>query len=161
MSEPLNDITKQVMGRIHAEHIKMRPRWYFVLGSLATFIGLVMSILASVFLLSFIKLSLRGGGKMAEYKMGELLSHFSWWGPTIALISLLLGIWLLRQYEFSYKKNFALIAAGFVLAIVTASFILDMSGLSEVMLQRGPFRSTVPTEHTSYKQPEHLESLPI
>lgn len=149
------------MGRIHAEHIKMRPRWYFVLGSLATFVGLVMSILASVFLLSFIKLSLRGGGKMAEYKMDELLSHFSWWGPVIALTSLLLGIWLLRQYEFSYKKNFALIAAGFVLAIVAASFILDMSGLSEVMLQRGPFRSTVPTEHTSYKQPEHLESLPI
>lgn len=140
MSKPLNDITKQVMGRIHTEHIKMRPRWYFVLGSLATFVGLVMSILASVFLLSFIKLSLRGSGKMAEYKMDELLSHFSWWGPIIALASLLLGIWLLRQYEFSYKKNFGLITTGFVLAIAVASFILDMSGLNEVMLQHGPFR---------------------
>ncbi len=156
MSEPLNNITKQVMGRIHTEHIKMRPRWYFVLGSLATFVGLVMSILASVFLLSFIKLSMHGSGKMAEYKMDELLSHFSWWGPVIALGSLLLGLWLLRQYEFSYKKNFGLIAIGFVLAIVVASFILDMSGLNEVMLQHGPFRATFPTEHTSYKQLEHL-----
>jgi len=135
------------MGRIHTEHIKMRPRWYFILGSLATFVGLVMAILASVFLLSFIKISLRGSGKMAEYKMDELLSHFSWWGPVIALASLLLGLWLLRQYEFSYKKNFGLIAIGFILAIIVASFVLDMSGLNEVMLQHGPFRSTFPTEH--------------
>jgi len=144
MSEPLNDITKHVMGRIHTEQIKMRPRLYFILGSLATFVGLVMSILASVFLLSFIKLSLHGGGKMAEYKMDELLSHFSWWGPSIALASLLLGIWLLRQYEFSYKKNFILIVIGFILAIVAASFILDMSGLNEVMLQRSLFNSSFP-----------------
>lgn len=127
------------MGRIHTEQIKMRPRWYFIIGSLVTFVGLVMSILASIFLLSFIKLSLRGGGIMAEYKMDELLSHFSWWGPSIAITSLLLGIWLLHQYEFSYKKNFILIVIGFILAIVVASFILDMSGLNEVMLQRGPF----------------------
>lgn len=98
---------------------------------------------------------------MGEYKIDELLSHFSWWGPTIALASLLLGIWLLRQYEFSYKKNFTLIATWFVLAIVAASFILDMSGLSEVMFQRGPFRSIIFTEHASYKQLEHLESLSI
>lgn len=161
MSAPLNDITKQVMGRIHTEHIKMRPRWYFVLGSLATFVGLVMSILASVFLLSFIKLSLRGGGKMAEYKMDELLSHFSWWGPIVALVSLLLGIWLLRQYEFSYKKNFALLAIGFVLAVVAASFILDMSGLNEVMLQRGPFRSAFPTEHPPFKNFKNLEGFSL
>jgi hypothetical protein len=161
MSEPLNDITKQVMDRIHTEHIKMRPRWYFVLGSLATFVGLVMSILASVFLLSFIKLSLRGGGRLAEYKMDELLSHFSWWGPVIAIASLLMGIWLLRQYEFSYKKNFALIVIGFVLAIVAASFILDMSGLSEVMLQRGPFRSAFPTEHIPYKQTGDLKTVSL
>ncbi len=150
MSEPLNDITKHVMGRIHTEQIKMRPRLYFILGSLATFVGLVMSILASVFLLSLIKLSLRGGGKMAEYKIDELLSHFSWWGPSIALVSLLLGIWLLRQYEFSYKKNFILIVIGFILAIVAASFILDMSGLNEVMLQRGPFNSSFPVEGAPY-----------
>lgn len=149
------------MGRIQTEHIKMRPRWYFILGSLATFVGLVMSILASVFLLSFIKLSLRGAGKMAEYKMDMLLAHFSWWGPIIALASLLLGIWLLRQYEFSYKKNFVFIAVGFVLAIVAASFILDMTGLNEVMLQRGPFKSSFSAEHTPYKQLEHLESLPL
>lgn len=143
-------MTKKVMGRIHTEHIKMRPRIYFVLGSLATFVGLVMAILTSIFTISFIKLSLRsGGGKLAEYKMDMLLSHFSWWGPVFAATSLLLGIWLLRQYEFSYKKNFVHIVIGFVLAILAASFILDMTGLSEVMLQRGPFhKSSLPMEHT-------------
>lgn len=161
MSEPLNDITKQVMSRIHTEHIRMRPRWYFVLGSFATFVGLVMSILASVFLLSFIRLSVHGSGKMAEYRMDELLSHFSWWGPVIALASLLLGLWLLRQYEFSYKKSPALVAIGFVLAIVVASFILNMSGLNEVMLQRGLFRSASSIEHVPYKQAEHFRSITI
>lgn len=158
MSEPLNNITKQVMGRIHSEHIKMRPRSYFVLGSLATFTGLVMSILVSVFLLSFIKLLLLSGGKMAAYKMDVLLSHFSWWGPAIALASLFLGTWLLRQYEFFCKKNFALISIGFVLAIVAASFILDMTGLNEVLLERSSFKSPFPSGDASYKQ---FELLPV
>lgn len=138
------------MGRIHTEQIKMRPRIYFILGSLAVFVGLVMSILASVFLLSLIKLSLWGSGKIAEYKINELLSHFSWWGPSIALMNLILGIWLLRQYDFSYKKNFVIIVFGFIFAVVAASFILDLSGLNELMLQRGLFNLSFPIEHTPY-----------
>lgn len=140
MSKPLNDMTTQVMGRIHTGRVKMRPRLYFILGSLTTFVGLVMTILASTFALSFVQLSLRESSELAEYEMDALLSHFSWWGPIIAVTSLVLGILLLRKYDFSYKKNFAIIAIGFVLAIITASFILDMTGLNEVMLRRIPFK---------------------
>ncbi len=147
------------MHRIHTERIKMRPRLYFVLGSLITFIGLVMSILASTFALSFIKLSLRGGGRMAEYKMDVLLSHFSWWGPIIALSSLTFGIWLLRQYEFSYKKNFFVVVGGFIFAIAIASSVLDMTGLSEVMFQRGPLKSSFLFEGIYHEQCKHIGIL--
>ncbi|MBP9749370.1 MAG: hypothetical protein KBD21_01415 [Candidatus Pacebacteria bacterium] len=145
------------MNRIHTGRIKMRPRWFFILGSLTTFVGLVMAILASIFALSFVQLSLRGSGELAEHEMDALLSHFSWWGPIIALTSLVLGIWLLRKYEFSYKKNFVTIAIGFVFAVIVASFILDLTGLNEVMLQGIQFKSPSPTEFTLYKQAEHFE----
>lgn len=139
----------------------MRPRLFFILGSLVTFTGLVMTILASIFTLSFIELSLGGGGKTAEHNMDVLLSHFSWWGPSIALASLILGIWLLRQYEFSYKKNFVFVAVGFVLAILAASFVLDKTGLNEVMLQYSPFSVSNSAEQAFYKQFDNFDSFNI
>jgi hypothetical protein len=160
MSKPLGSITQKVMGRIHSENIKMRPRVFFILGSCASFVGLVMSILASVFLFSFITLSLQSDGMMVGYEIDELLSHFSWWGPLGALTSLLVGIWFLRLYEFSYKRNFVLIAVGFVLAVLAASFILNSTGLNKVMFQLSVLQDTsgseFPAEFALYKEQKHM-----
>ncbi len=49
MSKELKNITETVMDKIRHGKIKMRPRVYFIIGSFLTFIGLVASILTSVF----------------------------------------------------------------------------------------------------------------
>ncbi|MDP2815415.1 MAG: hypothetical protein Q8O19_01915, partial [Rectinemataceae bacterium] len=140
MPEELKNITGSVMERIHQDKIKMRPRVYFVIGSLLTFIGLVLSILTSVFLIGLMRFSLRAHGPMGEYRLEELLSRFSWWGPICALLGLVIGIWLLRRYDFSYKINFKVMVAGFIAAIIVAGWVLDMTGLNDVLLRRGPTR---------------------
>jgi hypothetical protein len=69
-----------------------------------------------------------------------MLSSFPWWAPVIAIIALALGIWILRHYDFSYKKGILLVAAGFILAIMAAGWFLDMTGLNESLSRRGPMQ---------------------
>lgn len=140
MSKELKNLTKSVMGQIHQGKVKMRPKIYFILGSIFTFVGLVLSILTSVFLISFIRFSLLSRGPMGEYRLEELLSHFSWFGPMFAVLGLMVGIWFLLQYDFSYKVNFKVIVAVFVTAVIVAGIILDMTGLNDVVFRHGKMR---------------------
>lgn len=140
MPKELKNITRSVMDRIHSDKIKMHTRVYFVIGSILTFSGVVLSILTSVFLIGLMRFSLRAHGPMAEYRLEELLSRFSWWGPIFAILGLVIGIWLIRKYDFSYKINFKMIVIGFVVAIFVAGIVLEMTGLHDILLHRGPMQ---------------------
>lgn len=143
MQESINDITEQVMGRIHREKIKMRPRIFFIAGSILTFLGLVLSMVSSAFMISILHLSLREGGRMATYKLETLQSLFHWWIPVIAILGMVIGIWLLKYYEFSYKKNFLYVAIGLVLAVIISGFLLDLTKFNETMVKKGNMHDIV------------------
>lgn len=128
------------MDRIHQDKIKIRPRVYFVIGSLLTFVGLVASMLTSVFLVGLMRFSLRTHGPMGEYRLDQLLSNFPWWMTIIAIMGSVIGIWLLRRYDFSYKINFKVIIIGVVSAIIVAGWLIDMTGLNDTLLRRGPMQ---------------------
>lgn len=128
------------MGEIHQGKIKMRPRIYFIIGSALTFIGVVLSILSIIFLISLMRFTFLARGPMGEYKTEELLSHFSWFGPIFAILGLVIGIWLLQRYDFSYKINFKVMVIGVVLAVIIAGIILDMTGVNDVISRRGPMQ---------------------
>lgn len=140
MSKELKNITDNIMDQIHAEKIKMRPRAYFVAGSILTFVGLVSSVVVSVFLVGLIRFSLRSHGKMASYKLDQILSSFPWWAPILAIVGLVVGIWLLRKYDFSFKVNFKVVIIGFILAIVVGGWIVDSIGLNDILIRRGPMQ---------------------
>lgn len=128
------------MGQIHFGKIKMKPKIYFVVGSTLTFFGLVFSIITSVFFVGLVRFSLRIHGPMGQFKLDQMVSNFPWWTTIFAILFLTIGIWLVRQYDFSYKKNPLIIIIGFILAIVFAGWIIDMTGLNERLIQRGPMR---------------------
>ena len=128
------------MDQIHEKKIKMKPRAYFIAGSILTFMGLVSSVVASVFLVGLIRFSMRSHGPMASYKLDQILSSFPWWIPILAIIGLIAGIWLLRKYDFSFKVNFKMVIIGFVLAIVVGGWIIDSIGLNDALIRRGPLQ---------------------
>lgn len=140
MSEELKNITESVMDKIHHDKIKMRPKVYFIIGSLLTFIGFVASILTSVFLIGLLRFFFRAHGPMREYRLEQLLSDFPWWTVGVAVLGLVIGIWLLRRYDFSYKMDFKVIIIGFVLAVIVAGWVVDLIGFNDAMLHRGPMR---------------------
>ncbi len=143
MSKELKNITDSIMGQIHQGKIKMKPRLYFIIGSILSFVGVVLSILTTIFVISFIRFSFLAQGPMGEYKAEELVSHFSWFGPIFAILGLVIGIWLLRQYDFSYKINFRIMVVIVILAVTVAGIVLDMTGLNNIIFQHGTVQEGV------------------
>ncbi len=138
MSKETIDISNVVLKKIHKGQIKMRPRIYFIFGSIFIFLGLVASSLTTIFIISLMRFMIRSHGPMGQFRFEELLTSFPLWIPLGAVLSLFFGIVLLRQFDFSYKKNFLLLVLGFVLAIIVTGFLLDMTGLDNIWLRRGP-----------------------
>ena len=120
--------------------IKMKPRLYFILGSILTFIGLISTVMVSTFSVGLISFSLRAHGRMGQYRFDQILASFPWWTLVLAISALTLGIWLIRHYDFSYKTKPGLVIAGFILAIIIAGYIIDYTGLNDTLSRRGPMR---------------------
>ncbi|MFA6301260.1 MAG: endolytic transglycosylase MltG [Candidatus Paceibacterota bacterium] len=140
MPKELKNITENVMDQIHQGKVKMKPRAYFVVGSILTFVGLIFSVIVSTFFVGLIRFSLRTHGPMGQYRFDQIMSSFPWWAVILAILGLFIGIWLIRQYDFSYKKNPWIIIIGFILAIIVAGCITDMAGLNDTMFRYGPMR---------------------
>ena len=133
------DFESKIIPQIKAEKIKMKPKWYFVLGSLLMFASLVGLSMGVVFLVNLGIFLIRRNGPLMSWRLQTIFSTFPWWIPIVALFGIISAIWLLKKYDFSYKKNFPLLIIVFVLSVLLAGFLLDRLGLNEY-LSRGRMR---------------------
>lgn len=69
-----------------------------------------------------------------------MIETFPWWIPALALIGVTIGIFFLRKYDFSYKRNFSFIVVAFVAAIILAAFVVDLTGINDTWFGQGPMR---------------------
>lgn len=153
MSKKNLTISSEVMGKIHDEHIQMRPKIYFIVGSIFMFLGMVSSVIGSVFLVSLTKFALKTHGPMGEYRLEQLLSSFPWWAPILALVGLIIGVFFLKKYDFTYKRNFTLIVIGFIVSVIVAAFVIDSLGFNEIWSRQGPMRrlyQQIDTQNTTF-----------
>lgn len=134
------DLEKTVMQKVKSNEISMRPHWYFVLGSALSFIGLIGLSVIAVFLVNITLFLSRQHGPMGEAKFQTMINSFPWWIPVVAVVSIISGVFLLKKYDFSYKRNFWLVVLGFVVAIIVAGFVIDYSGLNETWSRQGPMK---------------------
>jgi len=137
MPKELKNISDSIMGKIRHGKLKMRPKLYFIIGSVLVFISLILSALSSVFLFGLIRFSLRSHGPMGQYRFEQLLASFPWWAVVLAFLGLVVGLWLIRKYDFSYKINFKIVIIGFVAAIIIAGYLVDVGGLNDVFSRQG------------------------
>jgi hypothetical protein len=133
-------IEKAIMAKVKTNELVMKPRWYFVLGSLSLTIGLIATTMAAVFLTNVTLFLMRQHGPNWQWRLQSMLSNFPWWMPILAVVGVVAGLWMLKHFDFSYKKNFALIAASFIAAIILAAWTIDILGLGQVWFMRGPMR---------------------
>lgn len=134
------DFEKIIMAKVKSNEISMKPRWYFMLGSLLMVVGLAGFGIGAIFLTNLTLFLLRRHGPIREWKLQAIISGFPLWIPILAIVGITVGIWFLRKYDFSYKKNFWLIVIGFIVSVILAAFILDYSGLNDMWSRQGPMK---------------------
>jgi magnesium-transporting ATPase (P-type) len=156
MPKEIKNITDRVMDQIHNDKLKMRPRIYFIAGSFFTFIGLISSVIISIFFIGLINFSLRVHGPMGEYRFSQILASFPWWALILAVAGFVVGIWLLRRYDFSYKINFKIIIVVVLLAIITSAWVVDAIGLNDILFRRGPMKGIM----RQYLQDTNIQEVP-
>ena len=140
MSKTQYILKDTIMNKIRSGEVKMKPKWYFIVGSIAMISGLIGSAFLSIFLVSLIAFSLRTHGPMGVVRYQQLLSSFPWWAPFVALCGLASGIFFLKQYDFSYKKNFVSIMVIFILTILLSGWLMDYTGIHTYWSKRGSMR---------------------
>lgn len=156
-----NKLEAAVMNKISAGHIIMKPRWYFVLGSVLMGLGLVAASIGTIFLINLNFFLLRQHGPMGELKLQLMLESFPWWIPLLAISGIAAGVFLLKKYDFSYKKNFALIASIFIIAIILAAFLIDLTGINDTWFRQGPMKRLYQKQRTIQQSSEqHLTPSP-
>ncbi len=128
------------MHTIRARRVSMRPRIYFIAGSVLMIFGVAASIASSVFLISLMRFLLKTHGPMGAYRLSQLLSAFPWWAPVLAACTIISGILMLKRYDFSYKRNFLFISIGFVLAVIAAGWVIDAANVDAIWFRQGPMR---------------------
>lgn len=135
------NLENEVMKKIETGTIKMKPRWYFIAGSSLLFIGLIISTISSIFAVNLLIFLLRRHyGPMYNYRLNLMLSEFPWWIIPIAILTVWLGTFLLKKYDFSYKKNFLLIVAGYFIVIVASAFFVEYYDLNRYWMGSGQMK---------------------
>ena len=118
-----------------------------------TVAGMVGFSIGAVFLTNLTLFLLRRHGPMGQWRLQQLVTSFPLWIPVLAVVGIVFGIWMLRKYDFSYKKNFWLIILGFILSVILAAVVIVQLGLNDIWSRQGPMRRF-------YQQVEGQNSTP-
>lgn len=137
MSKNKLNISDKIMSEIKSGQLKMKPKWYFVLGSILAVLGISSLFITSSYLVSLFAFSLRTHGPMGQIRFDQLVSEFPLWAPVVAVCGIIMGILMLREYDFSYKKNFSLVILGIVTAIILAGYLMDYLKVDNLLFNKG------------------------
>ena len=133
------------MQEIHKKGIRMRPRAYFLAGSLLLAAGLMVIFFIAIFLFNIISFRLRVDAPHEFLRFGSpgilpFLRLLPWLPLLIAVSLVFAGIHLLKKYEFSFKHNFAVIAAITIFLVIAVGFIIDCIGANRRLERLPPIK---------------------
>jgi len=139
MSKDIKDIEKNVMNQIHEGKLKIRSKVYFIIGSIFTFVGVIASIVVSVFSIGLIKFILRSNGILG-HKLDRIISIFPWWFLVFSILGIVIGITLIRKYDFSYKIDFKIAVILVILVVMISGWLIDALGFNDLLARKGLMR---------------------
>lgn len=148
------DLSQKVMKQIHKEKVKMRPRFYFIAGSILLGIGLTGAILGAILFINLTFFRMRIHGPLGFLWFGRFgfrpfLATFPWVFLLIAIAGILGGLALLRRHDISYKKSFLGLVIALVVLVLIMGFVLDRIGFNERLERIKPLRPFYPGRFTN------------
>ncbi|KPJ70923.1 hypothetical protein AMJ51_00550 [Microgenomates bacterium DG_75] len=143
------DLSQQVMKQIQKEKVRMKPRFYFVAGSILLGIGLAGAIVGAILFLNLTFFRMRIHGPLGflwfgQFGLRPFLVTFPWLPLLIAVGGIFGGISLLRRYDISYKKSFLGLVIALLVLVLTMGFVLDQIGFNERLERIKPLHPFYP-----------------
>jgi len=129
-------VKKEITSKIKSGELKMKPKWYFVMGTALLFQGTLGAVLLGIFVANLCFYNLRNFGPFGYLILGRegfnpFLATFPWRLLLIVGISLIIGFKLLRKYEFSYSRHSVYLFLMLMAAILIAGLLTDLAGFNE------------------------------
>lgn len=152
-NDQTKDISSAVMEQIQTEHIKIRPRIYFILGALLGILGLTITIIICVLFVEITLFRLRAHGPLGylwfgPYGIRAFIETFPILPVGLSVLTLILGILIIRRYDMSYKTSFKGIILILLIAIGLSGLVLDRIGVHQQIARFEPLRTVVIPELT-------------
>lgn len=110
-NKPHHDrIVADVLRKINAGEIKMRPKLYFTIKVIIVFVVALLALCASSLLISFIIFTLQASGKsnllgFGTKGVGMFLELFPWSLFVIVLVLLVVLEWLVKRFRFGWERS--------------------------------------------------------
>ncbi len=136
MTKKISKTTREVMKKIQKQEVKMRPRAYFVLGSMLLGAGIVGVLLVTVFLTGAVFFKLRISEAVQYLGLGKpglrfFVRSFPWKVMGLAGLSFWSGSWMLKKHSKAYKVGLLWLVLGAVVTVIGLGLLMDRVGINE------------------------------
>jgi hypothetical protein len=140
------DLSKDIIKRIKKGKVKMRPKAYFVAGSTLLGIGFAGFLLFAIVFMNRAFFRFRVFGPFGNLFLGRagirpFILTFPFLSLILALTGIVGGLFILRRYEFSYKRSLVTLLVGTTAFVITAGAVLDVVGFGEKVASAGTISS--------------------
>ena len=157
------DIKKNVLEKITKEEVKMTPRFHFVLKLVGLFALLILTLVVSSLLVSYILFTLKVSGHLFLLGLGmkglqAFLLLFPWIYLIVDCILLVILDWLLKRFSFVYHSPVVYLTLATLAVILVFGFIINYTSFHG-NLQKNAHNNQLPVFRNFYQNltDEHRE----
>lgn len=130
--------SKDIMEQIKSGKIKMRPKSYFIAGSILLGGSLAITFSLALLFLSASTFHIRTTHPMSFLRYGHMgglafIQFFPWQLIILSIIGIWGGLWLLKKYDISYKKGFISTSLVFIGVLLTFAVFIDNLGINDCL----------------------------
>lgn len=158
MIKKVSKTTREVMEQIKVQEVKMKPRAYFVLGSMLFGVGIVGVLLITILLTGAIFFRLRMGEAMGHLRQGMpglvfFVRAFPWKVVLLTIVGFMGGSYMLKRHSKAYKVGLGWLVLGAVVTVIGLGFLIDKTGVNEKLEKR---RELKPIYETRFEGREEM-----
>lgn len=138
MTDTPNSIKDEVLKSIQEGRVSMKPRWHFVLRAVLLLSGVLLAVLALLYLVSFVIFVLHETGawfvpSFGLHGLAEFLVSVPWLIVLVAIIFLVILEILVRRYAFAYRKPLLITILGVLAVVLAGGFVLAQTSFHRAL----------------------------
>ncbi len=136
-----NSVLDNVLKKIETGEVKMKPRWYFVLRGILFLMLIIIGLLMTLYLVSFVLFVLHYTGVWFMPVFGikgikVYLLSIPWMLVVVGLFFIVLLEFMVKQYAFAYKRPLIYSLLGILVLILFGSFFVFRAGFHQDFFRR-------------------------